>query len=80
MELIVINVGYELRVIPPSVYCMLVLMALTTTVMTSPILMRRMQGTGPEPFIHRSGFARRREAVAPVEESPGPLVLLEEPA
>jgi Kef-type K+ transport system membrane component KefB len=80
MELIVINVGYDLRVIPPSVYCMLVLMALTTTVMTSPILMRLMRGTELEPFIRRSGFARRREATAPVAASPGPVVLLEEPA
>src|SRR5262245_36906217 len=40
MELIVINLGHELRVIPKSVFCMLVLMALITTVMTTPILRR----------------------------------------
>src|SRR5262249_61150260 len=80
MELIVINVGYELRVIPPSTYCMLVLMALTTTVMASPVLMRLMRGTELEPFIRRSGFTRRREATAPVAASPGPVVLLEAPA
>ena len=45
MELIVVNVGYELRVIPKSVYCMLVLTALITTFMTTPILLRLMKGT-----------------------------------
>jgi Kef-type K+ transport system membrane component KefB len=38
MELIVINVGYELGVIPPSVFTMLVLMAIFSTVITSPCL------------------------------------------
>lgn len=59
MELIVINVGYELGVIPKSVFCMLVLMALLTTVMTTPILLRLMKGTELEPCIARSGFAPR---------------------
>jgi Kef-type K+ transport system membrane component KefB len=40
IELIVINVGRELGVIPDSVYCMLVLMALATTLMTAPALRR----------------------------------------
>lgn len=73
MELIVINVGYEMRVIPPSVYCMLVLMALTTTVMVSPILMGLMRGTELEPFLRRSGFLRRPESAEPgVEPSAAP--------
>ena len=38
MELIVLNVGLELRVIPPSLFAMMVLMALVTTVATSPIV------------------------------------------
>lgn len=58
MELIVINLGYELRVIPPSVFCMLVLMALITTVMTTPILLRLMPGTELEPYIQASSFRR----------------------
>lgn len=58
MELIVINVGYELRVIPPSVFCMLVLMALITTVMTTPILLRVMRGTELESYISNSEFMR----------------------
>lgn len=56
MELIVINVGFELGVIPQSVYCMLVIMALVTTVMTTPILLRLMRGTELEPFIRGSAL------------------------
>ncbi|HLW65206.1 MAG TPA: cation:proton antiporter [Gemmataceae bacterium] len=58
MELIVINLGYELRVIPQSVFCMLVLMAMTTTLMTTPLLMRFMRGTELEAPIRASGFLR----------------------
>ena len=64
MELVVINAGYELRVIPESVYCMLVLMAVTTTVMTVPVLLRIMKGTELEPWINKSSFvAKEAEAV-----------------
>lgn len=56
MELIVVNVGKDLGVIPDSVYCMLVIMALLTTVMTTPILLRTMRGTEIEPLIESSGF------------------------
>jgi Kef-type K+ transport system membrane component KefB len=38
MELIVLNVGYELGVLPPPVFAMFVLMALLTTAMTTPIV------------------------------------------
>jgi Kef-type K+ transport system membrane component KefB len=38
MELVVVNIGYELGVIPPSVFTMLVLMAIISTVMTAPLL------------------------------------------
>jgi Kef-type K+ transport system membrane component KefB len=58
MALIVINLGYELKVIPPSVFCMLVLMALVTTLMTTPVLLRLAAGTELEPYILRSGFLR----------------------
>lgn len=45
MELIVINVGWELKVIPRSVYCMLVLMAVVTTLMTLPLVNLFKKGT-----------------------------------
>ena len=48
--------GHELRVIPKSVFCMLVLMALITTVMTTPILRRLAPGTELDEPIRRSGF------------------------
>ena len=38
VELVVVNLGYDMRVIPKSVFCMLVLMALVTTVMTTPAI------------------------------------------
>lgn len=40
MALIAINVGRELGVVPKSVFCMLVIMALVTTLMTTPLLRR----------------------------------------
>jgi Kef-type K+ transport system membrane component KefB len=40
MELIVINVGYELGIIPRTVFFMLVLMAIVTTYMTAPLMRR----------------------------------------
>jgi Kef-type K+ transport system membrane component KefB len=68
VELIVINLGYEMRVIPKSVFCMLVLMALVTTVMTTPMLLRLMRGTELEPYIVRSGFLRSRSTEEPADE------------
>jgi len=38
MELIVLNVGLDLKVISPTLFAMMVLMALATTMMTSPLL------------------------------------------
>ncbi len=65
MELVVINAGYELHVIPESVYCMLVLMAVTTTVMTVPVLLRIMKGTELEPWINKSSFVAKEAEVVP---------------
>jgi Kef-type K+ transport system membrane component KefB len=38
MELIVLNVGMDLKVISPALFAMMVLMALVTTMATTPIL------------------------------------------
>ena len=38
MELVVVNVGYDLGVIPPNVFTMLVLMAIFSTIVTAPFL------------------------------------------
>ena len=40
MELIVLNVGLDLGVISPTIFTMLVVMALVTTMATTPILRR----------------------------------------
>ncbi len=64
MELVVVNLGYEMKVIPGSVFCMLVLMALITTVMTTPALGRLMWGTELEAPILASGLVRKRAAAA----------------
>ena len=44
MELIAVNIGRELGVIPDSVFCMLVIMAVVTTLMTTPIVRRLLVG------------------------------------
>ncbi|MFI4921867.1 MAG: hypothetical protein ACHQAZ_09540, partial [Gammaproteobacteria bacterium] len=38
MELIVLNIGFDLKVIPQDVFSMLVVMAVVTSAMTGPIL------------------------------------------
>lgn len=58
MELIVINAGRELGVIPPSIFSMLVMMAILTTIMTTPILLMLRKGTEIEDAIDESGFLR----------------------
>lgn len=38
MELVVLTIGYEMDILPPSVFVMLVLMTLVTTFMTTPLV------------------------------------------
>lgn len=38
MELVVLNIGYDLGILSPEVFAMMVIMALTTTLMTGPAL------------------------------------------
>jgi Kef-type K+ transport system membrane component KefB len=38
MELIVLTIGYEMNILPPSIFVMLVLMTLVTTCMTVPLM------------------------------------------
>ena len=46
MELIVLNIGYDLGVLPQKVFTMLVIMAIATTVMTGPLLQLLLPRTG----------------------------------
>ncbi len=62
MELIVLNIGLDLGVISPTLFAMMVVMALVTTAATAPILERLIpapsgsvaSSTG-EPLRDRSG-------------------------
>lgn len=56
MALIAINMGYELGVVPRSLFCVLVIMALATTMLTTPLLLWLRKGTEIEEPIARSGF------------------------
>ena len=38
MELIALNIGFDLGILSPRIFTMLVVMALTTTVLTGPLL------------------------------------------
>ena len=65
MELVVCNVGMDLGVIPPAVYCMLVLMAIITTLMATPLAVRLLRGTVHEPGLVARGFLPDRDAGYP---------------
>jgi Kef-type K+ transport system membrane component KefB len=52
MELIVLNIGFDLGFIPPKVFTMLVIMALVTTLMTGPLLRW---------LLPRAGYTMERE-------------------
>jgi Kef-type K+ transport system membrane component KefB len=67
MGLIAINVGRELGVVPDSVFCMLVIMALATTFLTSPVLRRLL----PE-------MAAARAENTPQQAAPTVGVVMEE--
>jgi Kef-type K+ transport system membrane component KefB len=53
MELVILNIGFDIKVISPAVFSMMVLMALVTTLMTTPLL----------EWVYPAGF-RRNEAPA----------------
>ncbi len=48
MELIVLNIGFDLGFVPQKVFTMLVIMAVVTTVMTGPLLKRLLPRAGYE--------------------------------
>ena len=70
MELIVINIGFELGVIPKTVFFMLVVMAVVSTYITTPALRRLIRSSEVEQdylsseFAERSGLAGLRRKVA----------------
>jgi len=62
VELIVLNLGYDLGILPPRIFTMMVLMALITTFMTGPLLQLRTvlgRRTALAPEVEgRSGCSR----------------------
>lgn len=60
MELVVVNIGLDLGLIPRSVFFMLVVMALVTTFMTAPLLKRLIFSTELEVSFLESDFMRER--------------------
>jgi Kef-type K+ transport system membrane component KefB len=67
MELIVINLGYELHVFPRSVYFMLVVMTLVTTYMTTPLVRRAIRNTELERLVLESPFVLGHRKAARVQ-------------
>ncbi|MBM3811029.1 MAG: sodium:proton antiporter [Acidimicrobiia bacterium] len=60
MELIVVNIGYDLGIIPKNVFFMLVFMAVFTTYITAPLLRRLVRRSEVEGQYMQSVFARSR--------------------
>jgi Kef-type K+ transport system membrane component KefB len=75
MELIVLNIGLEMNVISPTLFAMLVLMALITTFATTPILhlITRGREMDVKPFPELGTFSPE-PAVAPQAPAHAPLV------
>jgi len=48
MELIVLNIGLDLKVLSPTLFAMMVIMSLVTTFATTPILLLLQRGHSPE--------------------------------
>jgi K+:H+ antiporter len=49
MELVVLNIGLDMGVISPTLFAMLVLMAIVTTMATTPVLQLLQRRSSPEP-------------------------------
>ncbi|MDD3322318.1 MAG: cation:proton antiporter [Paludibacter sp.] len=62
MELIVLNIGYEMGIFPPPIFVMLVLMALVTTFMTTPIL-SLINFLFPDKDIEKEYIIQQREGI-----------------
>lgn len=65
MELIVINIGFDLGVIPKNVFFMLVFMAVFTTYITTPVLRQLVRSSELEPYYLSSEFAPRGSHMVP---------------
>jgi Kef-type K+ transport system membrane component KefB len=73
MELVVLNVGYDLGIIPKPVFFIMVMMALVTTYMAAPLLSRLIPGTEVEPHFEASSFGKQGSVVAAKDVSSAPI-------
>ena len=62
MELIVLNIGLDLRVISPPLFAMMVVMALVTTMATAPVLQWLLPQTAPAPTPESARVAHGGQA------------------
>ena len=69
MEMVVVNVGLEIGVVSPSLYTMIVIMALVTTAMTTPLLERLRRAPEPSP-AHRPAASPLDRDVSGATRSP----------
>src|SRR5208337_2643694 len=78
MELIVLNIGLEMNVISPTLFAMLVIMALVTTFATTPILhlITRREIPEVQPFPELGTFSSEPIVAtpAPILASPVPIL------
>lgn len=72
MELVVLNIGLDLGVLSPTLFAMMVVMALVTTVVTSPVLERI--------FPAAAMLAAEASPVATPRPEPGLLLCVSDPA
>ena len=91
MELIVLNIGLQLKVISPALFAMLVLMALVTTFATTPILHLITRGRNlaeedetakapiaPRPaLVHPERASERRAILVPISNPEGVATLVD---
>ncbi len=62
MELVVLNIGYDLGILTPEIFAMMVIMALFTTCMTGPALnlinyaFRKKETQGPVPAVAQKAY------------------------
>jgi Kef-type K+ transport system membrane component KefB len=67
MELVILNIGLDIKVISPALFSMMVLMALVTTFMTNPLL----QAICPDQMFRREAEKSSRQlAVTPLGLDP----------
>lgn len=75
MELVVLNIGFEMGVLPPAMFTMLVIMALASTFMATPLIRWSMRtlmeeerrGNEDGDADHRRGAGRAPAGVLPAE-------------